>query len=328
MWRDDIGSKLAPLVSVLHEVGARACLQLGHGGRQVSPRVTGRKPVAPSPIAPPVHVQEPPHELTRGEIEAVVEAFGRAAARAVEAGFDAVELHAGHGYLVHQFLSAESNRRGDVYGGGTTAERARFGVDVLARIRGEAPSLALVVRLNGDDIAPGGIGVTDAVDAARAFAAAGADAFVVSAGVYGSVPYTIPMLDDAEAAHLGLASFLKARLAVPVLSVGGLGRPSVAEAALRRGDCDGVVVGRALIADPEWAEKAAAGRAGEIRPCIGLVDACAGMLEHGDPISCAVNPEVGRELRPSPPVLRRARGGRRGAPCRARGGMSRRRART
>ena len=307
MWRDDIGTRLAPLVTAVHEVGARACLQLGHGGRQVSPRVTGRQPVAPSPIAPPVHVKEAPHELTRGEVEEVVEAFGRAAARAAEAGFDAVELHAGHGYLVHQFLSAASNVRSDVYGGETTAERARFGVDVLHRMRQEAPALALVVRLNGDDITPGGIGPTDAVDAARAFAAAGADAVVVSAGVYGSVPYTIPMLDDTEASHVELASFLKRGLSVPVLAVGGIERPVVAEAALRRGDCDGVVVGRALIADPAWAEKAAAGRSSEIRPCIGLLDSCAGMLEHGNPISCAVNPEVGRELRPVAQRSRRAR---------------------
>ena len=146
-----------PLVAVLHDEGARACLQLGHGGRQVSPQVTGLQPVAPSPVAPPVHVKEPPHELTLAEIEAVVTAFGTAAARAAEAGFDAVELHAGHGYLVHQFLAAASNLRTDAYGGDTIGERARFGAEVVARIRREAPGLALVVRLNGDDITPGGI---------------------------------------------------------------------------------------------------------------------------------------------------------------------------
>lgn len=307
MWRDDIASALEPLAAALHEAGALACLQLGHGGRQVSPRVTGLQPVAPSPIAPPVHVEESPHELTLGEVEAIVEAFGRAAARAAEAGFDAVELHAGHGYLVHQFLSSESNLRTDAYGGETTTERARFGAEVLRAMRREAPSLALVVRLNGDDLVPGGMVPSRALDAASVLTAAGADAVVVSAGVYGSVPYTIPMLDDAEASHLDLASFLRSGLSVPVLSVGGIERPVVAEAALRRGDCDGVVVGRALIADPEWAEKAEAGRSGEIRPCIGLVDSCAGMLEHGNPISCAVNPEVGRELRPPPQPSRRAR---------------------
>jgi 2,4-dienoyl-CoA reductase-like NADH-dependent reductase (Old Yellow Enzyme family)/thioredoxin reductase len=307
MWRDDIAERLRPLVGVLQEEGARACLQLGHGGRQVSPVITGATPVAPSAVAPPVHVKEPPHALEAGEIAEIVDAFGDAAARAAEAGFDAVELHAGHGYLVHQFLSAASNLRDDAYGGPTVAERARFGVEVVTRIRREAPGLALVVRLNGTDVTPGGIEPHAALAAARLFAAAGADGFVVSAGVYGSVPYTIPMLDDEEAPHVGLASFLRRGLHVPVLTVGGIERPGVAEAALRRGDCDGVVVGRALIADPEWAVKAAAGRAAEIRPCVGLVDACAGMLEHGDPIGCAVNPEVGRELRRPPVPSRRAR---------------------
>ena len=121
------------------------------------------------------------------------------------------------------------------------------------------------------------------------------------------MPYTIPLLDDTEAPHVEIASFLRHGLTVPVLTVGGIERPAVAEAALRRGDCDGVVVGRALIADPDWAAKAATGRAAEIRPCIGLVDACAGMLAHGDPIGCAVNPEVGRELRPLPQPSRRVR---------------------
>jgi NADPH-dependent 2,4-dienoyl-CoA reductase/sulfur reductase-like enzyme len=163
--------------------------------------------------------------------------------------------------------------------------------------------------LNGDDHVPGGMGPAAAVDAASAFVAAGADAVVVSGGVYGSVPYSIPMLDDAEASHVELAAHVRSALSasVPVLAVGGIERPSVAEAALRRGDCDGVVVGRALIADPEWAEKASLGRAAEIRPCIGLVDACAGMLEHGEPIGCAVNPEVGRELRVAPRSARAAR---------------------
>jgi 2,4-dienoyl-CoA reductase-like NADH-dependent reductase (Old Yellow Enzyme family)/thioredoxin reductase len=312
MWRDDIADRLRPLVSVVQERGARVCLQLGHGGRQVSPVVTGQTPVAPSPVPPPVHVKEPPHELFVTEIEAIVDAFGRGASRAAEAGFDAIELHAGHGYLVHQFLSAGANLREDEYGGTTLAARARFGVDVVGTLKREAPGLALVVRMNGTDITPGGMEPDDAAVVARLFVAAGADGLVISAGVYGSVPYTIPLLDDEEASHVGSAAFVRRRLRehgleVPVLTVGGIERPAVAEAALRRGDCDAVVVGRALIADPEWGEKAAAGRAADIRPCIGLVDACAGMLATGDPIGCAVNPEVGRESRGRPVAARRAR---------------------
>jgi NADPH-dependent 2,4-dienoyl-CoA reductase/sulfur reductase-like enzyme len=163
------------------------------------------------------------------------------------------------------------------------------------------------VRLNGDDLIAGGSGPRDAAEAALAAATAGAHAVIVSAGVYGSVPYTIPMLDDEEGAHVELAAYVRENLSIPVLSVGGIDRPSIAEAAIARGACDAVVVGRALIADPEWVEKAALGDVGSIRPCIGLVDSCAGVLEHGGPIGCAVNPEVGRErrYRPTRAVLRR-----------------------
>ena len=205
MWRDDIADRLRPLVAALQDQGAAACLQLGHGGRQVSPLVTGTTPVAPSPVPPPVHVKGPRTSSRLPRSRRSSAPSGTGAARAAAAGFDAIELHAGHGYLVHQFLAAASNLRHDGYGGGTAAERARFGVEVVSRIREEAQGRA-VVRLNGTDIMPGGIEPDDALTAARLFAAAGADAIVVSAGVYGSVLYTIPMLDDEEASHVDAAA--------------------------------------------------------------------------------------------------------------------------
>jgi 2,4-dienoyl-CoA reductase (NADPH2) len=305
MWREDAARALEPLVAAIHDSGARACLQLGHGGRQASPRVTRLEPVAPSPVAAGAHVREAPRELATAEVEGLIGRFGRAAAVAAEAGFDALELHAGHGYLVHQFLSPEANRRSDRFGGKTVAERARFAAEVLDRLRAEAPRLAMLVRINGDDLVPGGAGPAEAAEAAAALEAAGADAFVVSAGVYGSVPYTIPLLDDPEASFSAAARHLRERVRVPVVSVGGYTRPGVAEAALRRGDCDAVALGRALLADPDWVEKAAGGRAGDIRPCIATLESCAGMLQHGEPISCAVNPEVGREQRPRPRLATR-----------------------
>jgi hypothetical protein len=243
------------------------------------------------------HVKQPPRALTLAEIEEIVARFGRAAGDAQDAGFDCVEVHAGHGYLFHQFLSAEANRRDDRYGGATVTERARFLQDVIRAIAAEAPGLGIVVRLNGSDLVPDGGTPVDAAAAAAAAEAAGAHAVIVSAGVYGSVPYTIPMLDDEEGGHLDFAAHVRTTVGIPVFSVGGIDRPAIAEAAIRRGACDAVVVGRALIADPEWAEKAAAGRVAAIRPCVGLVDSCAGVLEHGAPIGCAVNPEVGRETR-------------------------------
>lgn len=308
MWRDDAAETLVPVVDALHEGGGLACLQLGHGGRQTVSEITGALPEAPSAVAPPAFSKVVPRALELEEIETIVAAFGVAAAKAARAGFDAIELHGGHGYLVHQFLSPLANLRTDRYGGATLAERARFGEEVVRAIRAGAPGLGLVVRINATDLMPGGLTVDDCADAGQAFAAAGAHALAISAGVYGSIPYTIPMLDDDETPFLEAASYVRARVDVPVITVGGVARPSVAEAALRRGACDGVAVGRALLADPDWVAKAAAGLDADIRPCIATVDACAGMLAHGEPISCTVNPEVGREGRAaSAPAERVAR---------------------
>lgn len=296
MWRPDAAEALAPLAEAIDAAGAVPSLQLGHGGRQVSPRVIGTTPVGPSAIKPERHVDEPPHELSLDEIVEIVAAFGRSAAIAAEAGFGAVEVHGAHGYLIQQFLSTASNQRDDGYG----EDGARFGVEVIEAIRHSAPELAIVVRINGSDLFDGGLTVDEGTEAARRFAAAGADAVMVSAGVYGSVPYTIPLLDDPEGAFLDLAAAIKTEVDVPVIGVGRITMPETAEAALTSGDVDAVAIGRALLADPDWVAKAAEGRVADIRPCIATVQGCAGMLQYGEPISCAVNPEVGREARPLP----------------------------
>jgi 2,4-dienoyl-CoA reductase-like NADH-dependent reductase (Old Yellow Enzyme family)/thioredoxin reductase len=295
MWQDGIVDALEPLAAAIAANGAVPCLQLGHGGRQVSPRVTGTDPVAPTAVPPEVHVRRPPRELTGGEVEELVAAFGNAAAKAAAAGFPAVEVHAAHGYLIQQFLAAASNHRADDYGGTTVGARARFGSEVISSIKATAPELAVLVRINGADLVPGGLTVADAIEAAAAFETAGADGLAISAGVYGSVPYTIPLLDDPEGTFLDLASQVRATVGVPVVAVGRITEPATAEQALASGACDAVAIGRALLADPDWATKAKAGRLAEIRPCIATVEGCAGMLQHGDPISCSVNPDVGRE---------------------------------
>jgi 2,4-dienoyl-CoA reductase-like NADH-dependent reductase (Old Yellow Enzyme family) len=305
MWASDAGEAMRPLADAIAAVGAVPCLQLGHGGRQVSPRVTGEPPVGPSAVAPDVHVKDPPHELSTDEVEAIVVAFGVAAAKASEAGFRAVELHAAHGYLVHQFLAASSNQREDRYGGRTVSDRARFGLEVIEAIRSHAPDLALMVRLNGDDLVPGGMTSEDAVEVSARFEEAGSDAIVVSAGVYGSVPYTIPLLDDPEATFLEAAAAVRRRVSIPVVAVGRITRPATAENAIAAGRCDAVAIGRALLADPDWVQKVEAGAEADIRPCIGTVQGCAGMLQHGGTISCSVNPEVGRERRRQRVVPRR-----------------------
>jgi len=305
MWQPDAAAAMAPLAAAIADAGALPCLQLGHGGRQVSPRVIGSAPVAPSSLPPAVHVDVAPTALTTDQTHEIVLSFGVAAAAAAAAGFVAIELHAGHGYLVQQFLSGQSNLRTDRYGGATIAQRATFGLEVVDRIRSAAGELALLVRINGEDLVPDGQTVRDAATAAALFVDAGAHAIVVSGGVYGSVPYTIPLLDDPEATFLNSASQLRSAVRVPVVAVGRFSQPRTAEQALTDGDCDAVAVGRGLLADPDWVAKAAAGRAGDIRPCIATVEGCAGMLQHGEEISCTVNPDVGRERTAREPTAQR-----------------------
>ena len=124
------------------------------------------------------------------------------------------------------------------------------------------------------------------------------DAFVVSAGVYGSVPWTIPLLDDPEGAFLDLAAEVRRNVAVPVVGVGRITAPETAEAALASGRCDAIGLGRALLADEDWVAKARRGHSEQIRPCIATVEGCAGRLQYGEAISCSVNPGVGRETNP------------------------------
>ena len=295
MWRDDVVSDLGRIAATIHANGTLPCLQLGHGGRQVSPKVTGTTPVAPSPIAPGAHVTVEPRELATDEVSELVDDFAQAASRAAAAGFGAVEIHGAHGYLIQQFLAAESNRRTDHWGGDDIAQRSRFAVEIVRAVRAAAPDLAVLVRLNGDDLVPGGLTRADTRIVAEQVIAAGAHGILISSGVYGSVPYTIPLLDDPELTFLDACRHVGAGLDVPVIAVGRISKPSAAERLLAAGDADAVAVGRGLLADPGWASKATAGKITDIRPCIATVQGCAGMLQHGDAISCSVNPDVGRE---------------------------------
>ena len=300
LWPEGAAEALAPLAGAIASAGAHPCIQLGHGGRQVSPVVIGEAPVAPSGVRAGAHVRIAPRPLSTAEATEVVKAFAGAARRAAAAGFAAVEIHAGHGYLIQQFLAAESNRRGDRFGGTTVAARSRFGCEVIEAVRKAAPDLTVVVRINGSDLVPGGLQPEDAVVVTEHFVEAGAEGFVVSAGVYGSVPWTIPLLDDPEGAFLDLAAEVRRNVAAPVIAVGRITTPESAEAALGGGRCDAVGLGRALLADEDWIAKARSGHPDRIRPCIATVEGCAGRLQFGEAISCSVNPGVGREAhRPS-----------------------------
>jgi 2,4-dienoyl-CoA reductase (NADPH2) len=281
---------LRRLVTALRPFGVTVGVQLMHPGRQV---VEGPV-VAPSPV--PLRSRAPvPHELTAAEIAAIVEDFGRAAGLARAAGFDFVEVHGAHGYLLSDFLSPLANQRRDRYGG-SIENRARLSVEVAeAIVTGYDGALPLVWRMNGDDGLDGGLTVAGAIAVAQRLEAAGVTAFSVSAGTWRSLHVTLAPMFTARGHLRHLARAIKRSVAAPVIAVGRLDDPALAAEVVTGGDADLVLLGRALIAEPDWPRKARAGDGHGLRPCIAC-NACVDAVGRGLSIRCAVNPEVGREL--------------------------------
>ena len=291
---------LRELTSRLRAAGSRVAVQIGHAGGHTRQDVTGHPPVAPSAVAHVVQEVDTrrvvPEELTREGIRALVHAFAEAAARAKSAGFDAVELHGAHGYLIAQFLSPLDNHRGDEYGG-HLRNRARFALEVVEACRTRVGDFPLVFRFSADEYAPGGFVVEEARELACWLVEAGVDVLHVSAGCYRSLPsgaVMIPPMAYPGGVFLHLARAIKAVVRVPIIAVGRLHDPELAAMAVREGHADMVALGRQLIADPEWPRKVREGRTDEIRPCIAC-NTCVDSMREGEHITCLVNPWAGRE---------------------------------
>jgi 2,4-dienoyl-CoA reductase-like NADH-dependent reductase (Old Yellow Enzyme family) len=297
--RDDLIPGLARLAATIQEGGARAALQLNHAGRyNHSFLMGGRQPVAPSAV-PSRLTGETPHELTLEEIDAIVSAFAAAAARVRQAGFDAVEVLAGTGYLISQFLSPLTNRRSDGYGG-DLRQRMRFGLEVVAAVRRAVGSdFPLVVRLNGNDLMPGGGGRKDLQEFAVALTAAGADALCVNVGWHEApVPQIVTKVPRGVFGYL--ARGIKERVTVPVIASHRINDPQTAREMLATGQCDAVAMGRALIADPQLPTKARAGREAEIVHCVACGQGCFDNLFKMKAVECLCNPRAGREAKTAP----------------------------
>jgi NADPH-dependent 2,4-dienoyl-CoA reductase/sulfur reductase-like enzyme len=234
-----------------------------------------------------------PKELTISDIEALVDAFGQAARRAKEAGFDAVELHGAHGYLINQFLSPWFNRRQDAYGG-NAEKRLRFALEVVERVRElVGPDFPVGFRIVGDELPLGiGLRLKDSVEIARRLEEAGIDLIHVSIGNVGP---SLGMVLGPMAMDWGFnvysASAVRQAVDIPVIAVGRVTDVGVADRIVADGHADMVAMGRASLADPEFPNKALEGRSEEIRKCFGCADACTNPYRH-----CNNNPELGREL--------------------------------
>ena len=291
--RDGHIEGLSRLAASIKEAGTAVLLQLHHGGRNTDPRVSGRQPLAPSALRGPVG-RVTPEEMSLDQIELMVEAFGRAAERALEAGFDGVELHGAHEYLIHQFISPYTNKRTDAYGGDLD-NRLRFALEIIQRIRKKLGGAILSFRLSGEDHVPDGLTVEDGIAAAKKLAPAGLDLISVTGGVYETPYMLIPPLPIEHGTHLALAQRIKEAVATPVVGVGRINSPALAELALKRGQADLIACGRAFLADPEWPLKAREGDWPAIRRCIGCNQGCIDSFFAVRPISCLYNPVSGHE---------------------------------
>lgn len=286
---------LNDLSEAIKSYDCRAMLQLHHAGRQTSASLTeGNQPVAPSPIACKL-MREEPRELSVEEIAGIKSKFVSAAFFAYKAGFEGVELHAAHGYLLHEFLSPYTNHRSDEYGG-STENRTRLLVEIISTIKKRMPQLAVSVRLNAEDYAPGGLTLMESVEIAALVEAAGADLINVSCGIYESGQTNIEPVSYREGWRIYMAEAVKARVKIPVLAGGVIRHPAFAESLIKSGKTDFVWVGRGMLADPQWANKALSGQAERIRPCLSC-NTCIGRSFGGVHIRCAVNPFATREYR-------------------------------
>nr|WP_230487375.1 NADH:flavin oxidoreductase/NADH oxidase [Nocardioides anomalus] len=264
IWNDEQQAAWSRIVAFLHAQGATAGIQLAHAGRKASTYsgFTGERggvadgdggwqPVAPSPVPFP-GLREDPAPLTLEEIEAVVAAFGEAAVRAVMAGFDVLELHAAHGYLLHEFLSPLSNHREDAYGG-PFEHRARLLLEVVAEIRRRVPEgTPVLVRLSATDWVDGGWSGDDTVRLAGLLHEAGVDLVDTSSG--GNAQADIP---TGPGYQVPFARRVRTEAGVPAGAVGLITEPKQAEEILSEGSADVVLLGRELLRDPHWPLRAA-----------------------------------------------------------------------
>lgn len=295
LYEDRFIPGMRRIAEAIKKHGARACVQLWHAGRQINSAQTGQQIVAPSPIPCPL-CREEPRELAAGEIAELAEAFGEAARRAKDAGFECVELHGAHGYLIAQFLSPFSNKRTDEYGG-NPENRMRFAREVLKTVKKKCGAdYPVLVRISGEEYVEGGLTIEDSKKIARALAADGADALHISVGNYATIHFVVPPMDKERGFNVWAADAIKRAVDIPVVAVDRINNPALAEEILAAGKADFIAVGRGLLTDPEFANKAQSGRAAEIKKCIACNQGCVDrLLLEGKHATCILNPFCGRE---------------------------------
>lgn len=296
LYRDEQIPSHRELTERIHKYGSKIFAQIYHAGRQSHAAVNGGvQPIAPSAIPCP-WCRDLPREMTKADIKRVIGDFGSCARRVKEAGFDGIELHAGHGYLLAEFLSPYVNKRTDEYGG-CLDNRVRIIKDVLEAIRANVgDDFPVTVRFSADEDMPGGRDISETRVLAKLFEEWGFDALHVSSGVYGDYNRGIvsPMYEK-HAWTVDYAAEVKKIVNIPVFTVNRINDPRMADQLIEMGKADFVGMGRGSLADPFLPNKAKAGHLCDIRYCIGCLQGCTGALYDGSAVTCLVNPSVGRE---------------------------------
>jgi 2,4-dienoyl-CoA reductase-like NADH-dependent reductase (Old Yellow Enzyme family)/thioredoxin reductase len=295
---------MGKLTETVHKHGAKIALQLHHGGRLAKYREINTPAVAPSPIEFGAtsgaesnragYSGNPPKELSINEIDNLISCFAQAARRAKEAGFDGVELHGAHGYLIDQFLSPASNIRSDQFGG-TVENRTRFLTEIIKATKNTVgKNFPVWCRIDGREFGiNGGITLSDSQRTAQLAQVAGADAIHVScAGPSNPVNLTTPTFLPAVISDL--AGAIKQLVDIPVIAVGKM-TPDSAEKLLREGKADLIAFGRTHIADPEFAVKVAAGNSDDVTPCIYCMRCRDDVFASVGGVKCSVNAALGKE---------------------------------
>jgi 2,4-dienoyl-CoA reductase-like NADH-dependent reductase (Old Yellow Enzyme family)/thioredoxin reductase len=291
-------SELRKIVGVIHTEGRLACLHLNHAGAAANSKASGGKPKAPSPITCP-RSGEDSEPLGEDEITMIVEGYEAAAQKAAEAGFDLIEIQAGHGYLVSQFLNGKINQRKDRYG----EDRLLFAKEVLAGVKQGAPNLPFIVRVSGDEMSPEyGIAIGDLQPFLTLAQERGAVA--IHAGMGSSCfspPWYFHHGSLPEKPQMEALSWFREHTSLPLIAAGRMGRKKKVNEVLEKGLADLIALGRPLIADSGLIGKWRAGKEKQVVYCGYCLQGCLHRLKSGEPLGCNLNPETG-----SPPLEKTA----------------------
>ena len=296
IYSDEYVPVLRKLSDAIHASGARTFLQLHHAGRVGDSGVTGKQLVSSSRIPSPL-AADPIRSLRTEEVYALIERFGDAAARAKAAGFDGVELHGGHGYMIAQFMSAYLNKRTDEFGGDILG-RAAFPMGIVRNIKEKCDhDFPVMLKMAGDEMVEGSMHLNETRVFARLLEEAGLDALTITVGLpfaFGDHGASLPSFRFPIGFNSYSAEEIRRSVSIPVITIGRIVDPMMADTIIRDGMADFVALGRASIADPHFPRKVAEGHPEEIVPCVGCMATC--ITGPGTPgTTCAFNPFSGRE---------------------------------